>query len=443
MMRLFSTGVAVMALLSGAQRANAQLSVTVDGDAWIDAVWSGGPKTSEDFGDEERAIAAPVIGQRAAGDKVGQRQFGLSQLARFNVVAKWDVGYMTYGARYRLLLGDDGGNSVTNDKAFIFFNSTIGDINLGLHSGPIDNIVVEATEWGQGGINGFLNDYIPGIQPGEFLSADYVAYVSANPNYRLNYYTPRFDTIRGSFSYVPYDQPFLPGGRRYNLNSVIIADAPTQDQAIPSGASPGWQFASTSSFFDVFEFTVDYESTISEINLRLYASYIFGRTQSIKYGDLEKIRYNDLSTYSFGGRVDYGALAMSFHYTNGGQSGYRKTNASTGPAIALADTLSWSVNLQYTIGPVIMGGQYAHQAAPVGLGGSNLDAGQLFSPTGQIVANSTFDYVAIGASWEIAPGVALQPEIGHYSQNTIIRPVSGISGRVDGELFILRTQIFF
>ena len=443
MNRYLLAGASAIALLAGSSAANAQFKVDFSGDAWVDAAFTDSKGTDQNFADGNQVTTAPLLGTRTVQDSNSPRYFDFNQRFRFNLIAEVrGANGMEYGARYRLRAGPAGGNALDSDKAFIFARGFFGQVEYGVHSGIVDNMQVQAVNWGQGGVDGFVSDYIPGRQPYDYVSGHFVAYVGANQRTRLNYYTPRIAGLRGGFSYVPFDDT-AQNGRTFALNNTTNVATPAPASII--GAAPFAQYPATGAFRDVFEFAADYSDTVGPVKVTAWAGYLFGDSRNTSYSNPgHLVTYNNLSVIAVGGRLDYAGAALSFAYTTGGNSGYRQTHAGAPAETGLKETTAWNVSAQYTIGPVIVGGQYARADAPIALGGSNLVGGQVFSTTGQTVANSSLEYFGVGATYTISQGISIRPEFGHYIQTTDIRPGPGaVSGEVEGNILILRTQVNF
>lgn len=336
-----------------------------------------------DFGytsvDEDDARAAGPTGRSTGAFTGGTRDVNSQQRGRFNLIAsqKADNG-LTYGVRYRIRMGQTNlGNQNTGfdyDKSFIFVDGNFGRVELGHQTGVGETMFAfTASSWGTGGADGFALDFSPGS---ESPGTIYTTAVSDTPSTRINYYSPRFSGFQFGLSYATET-----GGG--DVGRTVIFNK------------------SLATFTDATEVAVGYDNSFSGARVRLGANYMFGAAAAPNT--------EDLNAWSLNGRVDYQGFGLSLHYVNNGESG-SANNAN------VDDQTVYAALLQYTIGQVTVGGSYAWWE------NQNRDEIQQY---------------AIGATYTVAPGLLLQPEISFvdWDRNT---------GRdIDSTAAILRTRVNF
>lgn len=310
------------------------------------------------------------------------QQFNSQQRGRFNLIsqAKADNG-LTYGIRYRIRLGATG-DTVDHDKSYIFAQGAFGRVEIGRDDSATANVVAPASAWGLSGADGFAYDFAPGAEP---APATYASVISTRNMTRVNYYTPRFAGIQGTISYAT-NAGANDAGRTLNFNQVA------------------------STYNDYFELGLNFDETFQGIRVRAAVSYT-GAENTVATNE-------DLEAWFAYARLDYAGAAVSAHYINNGQ--YNTVRGAPNRR----DETGVVLMAQYTFGAFTVGASYAHWEA---------------NSTAVATAGSgETTHWAIGASYVVAPGLSLRPEISFIEWD---RP--GALRDVDSTIFALRTQINF
>ncbi len=351
---------------------------------------------------------------------------------------------MEYGASFRLRAWR-GDGMVDADQAYMFFDGTLGRVELGVNAGLNSQYGVSAPsgfgtggvtgDWADGPTNGagaasFIfnqNTYIAGVFGGEYNSI-----TSNNPSTKINYFTPRAFAqedapatgLMGMLSYAPQNVSVNTSATRSPRASqtygVLAGGANLAQGGIPNPGDSFCQFSYFSStsvqgcaWKNVMEAGLRYDGTFNGVSLSGSAGYIHGSAGSTggytgAITAANPADYNtgfyDLSAYQVGFQVGYAGFLVGGSYLDAGKSGYNR-NGSVYRTVAGVGVLtpvqnktgqsSITAGFSYETGPVVVGFNYAH----------GQDAGDL-TLAGKREAN----LYSVGATYTLAPGLTTSLE---------------------------------
>jgi len=407
MNRYLLAGSAAVALVVGASAANAQakFDLKIGGDAYFEA------------------------GYVSQDNDTGLRSTEFANRLRINVIpsAKADNG-LEYGARLRFRAAGNGtNNNVSADRAYIFAQGSFGQVRLGstnefnddtVISTPIDYLPLglfdRVTSYigASNGANTTINGRYAGADIGSnggvaqtVTGGNSLVWATLDPlggsSTKVVYYSPRFSGLQLGAAYTPRADSFYTDVNRVKNVSTAAAQA--------SGA-----------YQDVFELGANFNDTFGGVTVKASAAYTGGTTsKSGAAGD----NFKNLSGWQAGAQIGYAGFVLGGGYVGYGKSGQNTRYTYTG------DVSNWTVGVQYTTGPIIIGANYKHGEDP----GSTTLAGK-----------RKLDVYELGAGYTVAPGLALQAQYDYFTAksdkvNTVV------TGKDDdkGHVVILRSVLAF
>jgi len=407
MNRYLLAGSAAVALVVGASAANAQakFDLKIGGDAYFEA------------------------GYVSQDNDTGLRSTEFANRMRINVIpsAKADNG-LEYGARLRFRAAGNGtNNNVSADRAYIFAQGSFGQVRLGSTnefnddtavSTPIDYLPLglydRVTSYigASNGSNTTINGRYAGADIGSnggvaqtVTGGNSLVWATLDPlggnSTKVVYYSPRFSGLQLGAAYTPRADSFYTDVNRVKNVTTAAAQA--------SGA-----------YQDVFEIGANYSDTFGGVTVKGSAAYTGGTTsKSGATGD----NFKNLSAWQAGAQIGYAGFVLGGGYVDFGKSGQNTRYTYTG------NVSNWTVGVQYTTGPIVVGANYKHGEDP----GSTILAGK-----------RKLDVYELGAGYTVAPGLALQAQYDYFTAKSD-KANTVVTGNDDdkGHVVILRSVLAF
>jgi len=406
MNRYLLAGCAAVALALGAGAANAQakFEVKVGGDAYFEA----------GFVDQDL--------------DTGLRSTEFQNRFRVNIIptAKADNG-LEYGGRVRIRAAGANTN-VTGDRAFIFAQGTFGRVELGVTpsfndqtvvSAPIDYLPlglfdrvatwIGASNGSQagGGVSRFAGADVNSSGVVQNVNNSSIVWPSLTPENnatKIVYFSPRFAGLQVGASYTPRNDSVNQDTNRIELAPTNLVNA-----------------GFTGSFQDLVEVGANYSNTFAGFAVKAGVGYFWGEALGRGVaGD----NYEDLNAWQAGAQIGYAGFSIGGSYTDLGTSGQNKIAGNY-----TEDTRNWTVGVQYTAGPIVVGANYKN----------GVDAGLLGTP-----GSRRLEVYEIGAGYTVAPGLTLQAQYDFFQANSD-RTATVAAGSPDdeGHVFLVRSVLAF
>ncbi len=406
MNRYLLAGSAAVALVVGASAANAQnkFDLKIGGDAYFEAGFvsqdnDSGLRSTE-FANRMRIVVQPV--------------------------AKADNG-LEYGARLRFRAAGSGtDNNVSADRAFIYATGSFGQVRLGSTnefnddtavSTPIDylplglfdrvNSYIGATNGSNTTINGRFAGADVGSNGGvaQTVTGNSLIWATLDPvggnSTKVVYYSPRFSGLQLGAAYTPRKDSFYTDVNRVKNVTTAAAQA--------SGA-----------YQDIFEIGANFNDTFGGVTVKASAAYTGGTTSK---SSAAADSFKNLSAWQAGAQIGYAGFVLGGGYVDFGKSGQNTRYAFTG------DVSNWTVGVQYTTGPIVVGANYKHGEDP----GSTTLAGK-----------RKLDVYELGAGYTVAPGLALQAQYDYFTaKSDKVNTVATGNDDDKGHVVILRSVLAF
>lgn len=384
MNRYLMAGCAAVALGlgSGAAQAQAKFEVRIGGDAYFEA----------GFIDQD--------------NDQGLRDTEFRNRFRLNIVpsAKADNG-LEYGGRIRIR-ANSADRGMDADRALIFVAGSFGRVELGTRNSynddsyiarPIDyqflGIYDSAVTWATSNNSTAGTTKLSTLSFGNLPTSGSGATAAQDDvESKIVYISPRFSGFQLGASYAP-----RVGGS-------------------DSGATV-FRTENDGTLQDVYEIGLNYKGDFSGVTVAGSAGYVGG-----SYEDLGTARYEDLSGFQVGAQIGYAGFVLGGGYVWYGESGQLKTAAFKD------DYEVWNVGLQYTTGPIQLGVGYTH----------GKDAG-----SATLAGERTQDYLSVGASYTVAPGLRVQAEYAYVSFEVDDTGTAVANRDVESNVFILRSVLSF
>lgn len=321
-----------------------------------------------------------------------QRGYGFRNDTEVNISVdgKTDTG-LGYGAVIDLeadVTADADGQGLNASRTYVYLDGNWGRFELGSNNTSIEALKVDASNIarGSGGIHGgwwyFANH--PGLSyiTSAALPQDHGSLLVAggettdNTN-KITYYSPRFSGFQLGLSYSP--------------------DGTDRGQTVTRSDVGG--------FGDIFDIGVNYENQWDEITL---AAAITG-----EFGDSDSSAVEDIAAWNIGAALGYMGFQIAGSYGDWSDS---MMASSTN-----ADSDYWTLGASYDFGA--FGASVTYLDSKVEVAGGDND----------------FDNLAIGADYELAPGLTPYVEVSFYDFEA---PGTGV-GDNDGNVFLLGTLLSF
>ncbi len=290
--------------------------------------------------------------------------FGVDEAElRLDVSGTADNG-LNYG--FKIEINTNTSDTEMADEARIELSGSWGTLHLGDEDGAEDtmNYGGENLMGATGGFDGDFDDVL--LRNVFVLTGHNIMDAPSYPTIagdtgdstKVTYYSPRFSGFQLGVSITP--QPKL-GGDDFKSDS-------------------GWE--------NHYGLGANYDNTFG--NLRLRASAVYSAASA------NFTRINDVSAWSVGGIVGWGAFSLGANYTDNGDSGIQ----TNGPFLTFsAENSYWNVAAGFETGPLYLSAGYFSAT-------HDFTAGTLINSP-----DSTFENIALTADYTAAPGLGFYAEI--------------------------------
>ncbi|WP_144299603.1 porin [Elioraea rosea] len=401
----------------GVAPARAQAGTEVTGQATptpgITARFNGRYRMYMGWVDQDTTVSDPVTGAKEQ-DTSNIDFIDYARLfAGFDGVA---ANGLRYGATLEIRMGS-GGNAPGDTRSGLFYRRawgyvgtpTLGQIRVG--SGPTGAVetmhVGHITGFGSGGWDGDAPGFVIGANP----SDSYWYSSSGRNNYtKIGYFSPQFFGFDLGLSYGPNDGEFGGDGSCSfaNFAGAAPANCDRLDETITGAPLYRAQ--------DIYEIMLRYRGTFGPVGVAVSGGYVgSGVVDNLAPADVSAkglsvgvggatVSWAGLTVGGIisGGRANLGAGSFGAASADGTLANLTATNAFTGGSLTPrldvpggdnSDMFTWSIGAQYTFGPFVVGAQWSE----------NESAGSQLAGTGKRERTA----LAIGGTWNIAPGLAL------------------------------------
>ncbi len=322
-----------------------------------------------------------------------------------NVSGTADNG-LNYGFKIEIQVNttdpaDDGGVA---DEARIQLSGGWGTLHLGDEDGAEDimNYGGENLMGATGGFDGDRDDYLyRGGDLEEWAMSIVISHGSTTSttvalNFRittvgneLNIAAPGYPTIAGDTGDATKISYYTPRIGGFQVGASIT---PT-----PNG---GDNFKADGAWENHYGVGVNYDSSFGSLRVRASAVYSArSNVAAINSGPLNgQDAFTDVSAWSVGGIVGWGAFSIGGNYTDNGDSGQTIVGdlIDGGPPVAasVVETSYWNVAAGFEAGPLYIAAGYFLGTAEFG-----------------VFEDSTYEHIALTADYTAAPGLGFHAEV--------------------------------
>ena len=352
--------------------------------------------------EEAAGIISSSTGASAAASVGNTKDAAFTNDAEIHITVAGSTEDFDYGGVVELqsaVSNDFEGEGTDADKVYIFVEGDeFGRVELGSNSGASQTLEIDASNIARatGGIEGDWWHYVDfdGIGAGTTNSTS--GHFKIEPNLvvadgdattedanKITYYTPRIAGFQAGVSYTP------------DTGDVGTAASITADN--------------NGDFENVWVGGVNYEIEAEGVGVALAAVGEFGES--------EANNTEDLTAYSFGGKVEFEGFSLAGNWADLGDSGLSTT--------ATEDEQSyWTVGGAFENGPYGISATYI-QSEQVGAAGATGDTDELSN-------------IVVGADYQLAPGLTPYVEAAFFEFDE-----DSVSTDNEGSVVILGAELSF
>lgn len=280
---------------------------------------------------------------------------------------------MEYGALVSLLTSTSDTNN--SKRTYVYAQGGWGRVELGDNDGASE-LGLYAPTVGVGQIDGALNDFIffsdRADTQGDLGDANFKPLDSFRAT-KATYYTPVIAGFQAGASYAPEWDSSATGESVQFLTDAGQAS-------------------------NIVELALRYQDDIGPVNLGVSGQYNFGEGADMGGGLIS----NNLSAWGLGMTAAYKGFTVGGGYTHDGNSLNSRTQVND-------DVSSWNI-----------GATYEQGAWGVGISYLAYDLDQNGSVTGSLPSDGSsgkFTLTALGATYAVAPGLAVGADLGFYDRD--------------------------
>lgn len=305
---------------------------------------------------------------------------------------------LAYGGRVRLR-ANNGSGTLDADRAFIFAEGGFGTVQAGVINGLSDEfaIIGPNVEGIAGGPDNNTVNFLSGSSTSSLLPTttnNFRAFASGDNGTKVIYLTPEFSGFKAGVAYTPQ-----------------MGDVGSSVNRVKNSAL----------FHDMVEFGGYYTGDYGAWTADASAFYQTGEAAT---------GFKDLSSVSVGADVGFSGFKFGGTYAYSGDSGYADSTANKKKQTV------WTINGQYTMGPVILALSYLHST-----GNNVADYGSFAA--GTVPAKA--DMYQAGVTYSIAPGLSTGLEYSYVKLNTDLTTAQngGVDPDDHAHIIMIDTRLAF